>query len=102
MTRPMTLLAATVFVAGLMTAGAADKPPATTIRIDATQPRTQVSPRLYGIFFEEINHAGEGGLYAEMVQNRDFEMTTLPKGATWAGNLRPHLTTSIETKRRAS
>lgn len=87
MTRPMTLLAATLCVAGWMSAAAADKPPATTIRIDATQPRTQVSPQLYGIFFEEINHAGEGGLYAEMVQNRDFEMTTLPKGAHWAGNL---------------
>jgi len=57
------------------------------ITIDATQPRTKVSPSLYGIFFEEINHAGEGGLYAEMVQNRDFEINTLPAGASWAGNL---------------
>lgn len=29
-----------------------------------------VSDTLFGIFFEEINHAGEGGLYAEMVQDR--------------------------------
>ncbi len=28
-----------------------------------------------------------GGLYAELVLNRDFEFTTLPKGAQWAGNL---------------
>jgi alpha-L-arabinofuranosidase len=28
---------------------------------------------LYGIFFEDINHAADGGLYAEMVQNRSFE-----------------------------
>lgn len=27
----------------------------------------------YGIFFEEINHAGDGGLYAELVRNRSFE-----------------------------
>ena len=28
---------------------------------------------LYGIFFEEINRAGDGGIYAEMIQNRSFE-----------------------------
>lgn len=36
-------------------------------KIDASKPGITVSPSLYGIFFEEINHAGEGGLYAEMV-----------------------------------
>jgi hypothetical protein len=30
----------------------------------------------YGIFFEEINHAGDGGLYAELVRNRSFEDNT--------------------------
>ena len=57
------------------------------IVVDVDQPGHAVPATLYGIFFEEINHAGEGGLYAEMVLNRDFEMTTLPKGAKWAGNL---------------
>ena len=61
--------------------------PALCIQIDASAPHVAVSPNLYGIFFEEINHAGEGGLYAEMVQNRDFECNALPQGATWAGNL---------------
>ena len=42
-----------------------------TIHVD--QPGISVSPLLYGIFFEEINRAGDGGLYAEMVQNRAFE-----------------------------
>ncbi|MCH4165146.1 MAG: alpha-N-arabinofuranosidase [Lentilactobacillus diolivorans] len=28
---------------------------------------------LYGIFFEDLNHSADGGLYAEMVQNRSFE-----------------------------
>ena len=32
-----------------------------------------MSPMLYGIFFEEINRAGDGGLYAELVANRSFE-----------------------------
>jgi alpha-L-arabinofuranosidase len=58
-----------------------------TFTIDASQPGITISPRLYGIFFEEINHAGEGGLYAEMVLNRDFETTSIPVGSSMAGNL---------------
>ena len=51
------------------------------IEIDSEAPRVQVSPDLYGIFFEEINHAGEGGLYAEMVENRDSEIAIrMPHG----------------------
>lgn len=26
-----------------------------------------IAPSMYGVFFEEINHAGDGGLYAELV-----------------------------------
>lgn len=44
-----------------------------TLRIDATRPGITVSPMLYGIFFEEINHAGDGGLYGELIENRSFE-----------------------------
>src|SRR5690554_3846425 len=32
-----------------------------------------ISPLLYGAFLEDINHAADGGLYAEMVRNRSFE-----------------------------
>ncbi|MBW8684506.1 alpha-L-arabinofuranosidase C-terminal domain-containing protein [Chitinophaga rhizophila] len=32
-----------------------------------------VSDLLFGVFFEDINYAADGGLYAELVQNRDFE-----------------------------
>lgn len=32
-----------------------------------------ISPMLFGIFFEDINYAADGGLYAELIQNRDFE-----------------------------
>ncbi|MBO4906262.1 MAG: carbohydrate binding domain-containing protein [Bacteroidaceae bacterium] len=48
----------------------------TTLTIDAAQRGAVISPSLYGIFFEEINHAGDGGLYAELVQNRSFEDDT--------------------------
>ncbi|KAG0473459.1 hypothetical protein HPP92_015316 [Vanilla planifolia] len=33
----------------------------------------QISDTLFGVFFEEINHAGNGGLWAELVSNRGFE-----------------------------
>jgi hypothetical protein len=42
--------------------------------------RAGVSPDLYRIFYEEINHAGDGALYAEMVPNRTFEENELSKG----------------------
>ena len=32
-----------------------------------------VSPTMWGIFFEDINFAADGGLYAEMIKNRSFE-----------------------------
>lgn len=34
-----------------------------------------ISPELFGIFFEDINYAADGGIYAELIQNRDFEFT---------------------------
>jgi len=37
------------------------------------QQKKQISPDLIGIFFEDINYAADGGLYAELIQNRSFE-----------------------------
>lgn len=42
--------------------------------------KNTVSPDLHGIFFEEISHGGEGGLYAELIQNRGFEESRIPPG----------------------
>jgi alpha-L-arabinofuranosidase len=50
------------------------------IEIDGAAKRVPVSPTQYGIFFEEISHGGEGGLYAEMIQNRSFEDHVIPSG----------------------
>lgn len=47
-----------------------------TMNIDATRRGPMVSEYQYGLFFEEINHAGEGGLYAELVKNRSFDEGT--------------------------
>ena len=44
-----------------------------TIDIDAQQRGPKVSPMLYGIFYEDINHAADGGIYAELIRNRSFE-----------------------------
>jgi len=52
----------------------ADTPrPADTLTIDTRAPGKPISPDLIGIFFEDINYAADGGLYAELVQNRSFE-----------------------------
>lgn len=44
-----------------------------TINVDLANRGHEVSPMLYGIFFEDINHAADGGLYAELIRNRSFE-----------------------------
>lgn len=43
------------------------------VTVQAGDPGRTISPDLVGIFFEDINYAGDGGLYAELVQNRSFE-----------------------------
>ncbi|MCH4186631.1 MAG: alpha-N-arabinofuranosidase [Prevotella sp.] len=45
----------------------------------------RISNRLMGVFFEDINSAADGGLYAEMVRNRDFEDPGNQKNA-WAAH----------------
>lgn len=62
----------TLTCALLLTAGAAHAQTA-MLTIDAGRPGAKISPHLFGVFFEEINHAGDGGLYAELVRNRAFE-----------------------------
>lgn len=48
--------------------------------INLQEKGAEVAPSMYGIFFEEINHAGDGGLYAELVKNRSFEELEMPEG----------------------
>ncbi|MBP2631356.1 MAG: hypothetical protein H6Q70_1984 [Firmicutes bacterium] len=50
------------------------------LEVNTDQIGINISPNLYGIFFEDINHAADGGLYAELIQNRSFEDdATTPK-----------------------
>jgi DUF1680 family protein/alpha-L-arabinofuranosidase len=63
------------------------------IKVQVDQPGVKIAPTLYGIFFEEINHAGDGGLYAELIRNRSFEDSdkadpwTLVTGGTRQGEI---------------
>jgi alpha-L-arabinofuranosidase len=43
------------------------------ININLDKPVADVSSTMWGVFFEDINFAADGGLYAEMVKNRSFE-----------------------------
>ena len=52
--------------------------PSATIRVDLAQEKAAVPATLHGIFMEEISHAFDGGLYAELIQNRSFEEGVLP------------------------
>lgn len=44
-----------------------------------------ISPDLFGVFFEDISYAADGGLYAELIQNRSFEYNPGDKD-NWAQN----------------
>jgi alpha-L-arabinofuranosidase len=47
------------------------------LTVDTAAEGTKVSPDLYGVFYEDINHAADGGLYAELVRNRSFEFNSV-------------------------
>ena len=50
------------------------------MNVRTLEKRFPVAPDLYGLFFEDISHAGDGGLYPEMIRNRSFEDSLLPDG----------------------
>ena len=50
------------------------------MNIRTRETRFPVAPDLYGLFFEDISRAGDGGLYPEMLRNRSFEDSLMPEG----------------------
>jgi alpha-L-arabinofuranosidase len=54
----------------------AAEPGRLTVQVD--KPGVKIAPTLWGIFYEEINCSGDGGLYAELVRNRNFEEKDKP------------------------
>jgi alpha-L-arabinofuranosidase len=65
--RRVTAIASGVLTVALLAAASASA--RTQIRINVRKPGITVSPTLWGIFFEEINHSGEGGLWGQLVNN---------------------------------
>jgi len=76
-------------LAALLTATAMSAPmlkAQVTLDIDVSRRGPEIGALHYGIFFEEINHAGDGGLYAELIRNRSFEDAATPEYWSKVGN----------------
>ncbi|HEX6361299.1 alpha-L-arabinofuranosidase C-terminal domain-containing protein [Actinophytocola sp.] len=68
---PVAVLVASALVAAPGTGQAAEQ--TYTVTVDVNAHGADISDTMYGVFFEDINRAADGGLYAELVQNRSFE-----------------------------
>ncbi|MGC9943853.1 MAG: alpha-L-arabinofuranosidase C-terminal domain-containing protein [Verrucomicrobiota bacterium] len=75
-----------VFLGLIVLAGSIRAQTTATVTIQSDLPGVQISPNLFGIFFEEINMAGDGGIYDELVRNRLFEDASTPVQWTLATN----------------
>ena len=53
-------------------AASAQAPAALTVQVN--KPGAAVNKTMYGLFFEDINFAADGGLYPELVKNKSFEL----------------------------
>ena len=73
------LTATALLVASAVVPGPAHAAPDVTdyaITVDPGMRGAAIDKTMYGVFFEDINRAADGGLYAELVQNRSFEYST--------------------------
>lgn len=74
------------------------------LTVDASESVAPIQPTMYGIFFEDINFAADGGLYAEMVKNRGFEFVDpmmgwqQPNSDRHSMNLESGFATAIKSK----
>src|SRR5664279_3042684 len=73
--------------------------PAVNLVVGADKPGAEISPTMWGIFFEDINFGADGGLYAELVKNGSFEFPDPLMG--WM-RLSPSLATGRLSVRDAS
>jgi len=63
----------TLALAAISLSGFAADAAVNTLEIRANKPAAKIPDTMYGLFFEDINFAGDGGLYGEMLINRSFE-----------------------------
>ena len=66
-------LLAGALLAGAPAARAQTAAAPTTLTVQVNKPGAPVSQNMYGLFFEDINFAADGGLYPELVKNKSFE-----------------------------
>jgi alpha-N-arabinofuranosidase len=70
-----------LFAAGLLALTCTAFAQAPKLTLDLSRQDLKVSPMLYGLMTEEINHSYDGGLYAELIRNRIFkDNATTPEG----------------------
>lgn len=79
-----TLFLPVVFLLTVLTSHSQSGP---VFTIQAGKPLFDIQPTMWGIFFEDINYAADGGLYAELVKNRSFEFPQSLMGWKTFGNV---------------
>lgn len=78
------------------------------IVVKANKPVADIQPTMWGIFFEDINFAADGGIYAELVKNRSFEFDTplmgwhQPNSDRHSLNLASGMATIIKTDHKSN
>ncbi len=80
--KPISLLAAIAAIA-VLPANAENN----SFDINLKKTGAPIQSTMYGIFFEDINYAADGGLYAELVKNRSFEFPNALQGWKIFGNV---------------
>ena len=74
--------------AALGISASAQSQPVNLMTIDAGEKGIPVPETMYGLFFEDINFAADGGLYAEKIKNRSFEFDDPFMGWEIFGNVK--------------
>lgn len=75
-----------------------------TLDLSGASTGIKIQPTMYGIFFEDINQAADGGIYAELIKNRSFEFNEplmgwqQPKTVTLSENKNSGFITMITNK----
>nr|WP_315200205.1 alpha-L-arabinofuranosidase C-terminal domain-containing protein [uncultured Flavobacterium sp.] len=97
-----------ITLCGLLLNGIYANAQQTTLEVNASKTITKIQPTMYGVFFEDINFAADGGLYAEMVKNRSFEFETplmgwiQPNSDTHSFNKQSGIATTVKVSENKS
>ncbi|MGD0519304.1 MAG: alpha-L-arabinofuranosidase C-terminal domain-containing protein, partial [Thermoguttaceae bacterium] len=80
---PARICAAFLLLAVTISSYSRGAEPAVILTVQTDRPGARISPTMWGVFFEDVNFAADGGLYAELVKNRSFEFPNPMMG--WSG-----------------